>query len=641
MQVAKKPTSSARQFTEILPTRLNHIELIGLNRNSTATNVSHKLKMPGRSKKLESNVKSFETVPNPKKQALLTSKNLTTIRDKHPLWSAPSMRQQSITQMDSLRDYYHPELENEDLKTDDEEADSYIASPTRNKRRKVEKPYARRIGTRSAKRQTAKEEPSNREQKDLDVLPSAGEVAEAHTLRTKMSTAMLPPETPMSLRRKEIPSSQSPADTPFSMQSHRSLQEYARSPLKERSTNVDLSIISPIRRARWSKRLEVADSMETGDEESPVSARIGSITEPVPPIMDPEDHVEEEPQLPSRAFSIHVDDFNQRLKAAQRPVKEVQNPTQARHRHEVIDSTDEEDNDEEAEAFNAGPETQAALASTHVSQKSFRQPPDPTPPTSKPAEDEPDLAPIQRFASESPDLLNAQSPPSRESDVEDQLPMQRKKRVEFVDLPSSDPPGPATPSHLSERPSDSEEVSAQLFADLRRDTQPFGLQTESQYEKGWITYTPADDIDSDLEQLPSPPNPAEQPSSGLMTVPTHLIRPPISNPPKFYKAPVPPSQATTVDVTQPSPRNMTSSSQAVTQRSPWKLPSSSQAYPSSPPPVPPPSSSPLASRTLDPWAGYEWNGVRLTESQLLPNSLMNDSEIGPPGLSQDSWLEEL
>ncbi|KAL9132713.1 MAG: hypothetical protein Q9175_006110 [Cornicularia normoerica] len=554
------------------------------------------------------------------------------------------MRQQSITQMDALRGYYHPELENEDLKTDDEEADSYVASPTRNKRRKVtpEKPQARRIETRSAKRQAAKHHSSNQEQEDQGVLPSAGREAEARISRTRIPTAMPPPETPTSLRRKEIPSSQSPADTPLSTQSRQSLQGYTRSPLKERSTNMDLTIKTPIKGARWSKRLEVADSMETGDEESPVSVRIGLMTEPVASVISTEDPVEKEPQLRSHAFSIHVEDFNQRLKAAQRPVKEIQNSSQKRPRHEVIDSTDEEDDDEEAEAFNAGPETQAALASTDASQKSSDRPPESTLLTSKPAEDETELAPTQRNASESPDPLNAPPPPARASNVASQLPMQRPRRVEFVDLASSNPPGPNTPSNLSERHLPSEGVSARLLADHRRDTQTGGLQTESQFEKGWIIYTPANDIHSNLEPLPSsPPKPVEQPSSSLMTVPTQLIRPPISSPPKFYKAPVPPSQATTVDLTQPSPRNMPSSSKAATQRSQRKVPSPSQAYPSSPPPMPPPSSSPLTGRKLDPWAGYEWNGVRLTDSQLLPDSLLNDSGIGPPGLSQESWTEEV
>lgn len=620
--------------------------------------------MRGRPKKRKSALQSFETVPNPKKQVLLTAKNLITIRDKHPAWSEPPMRQQSITQMDALRDYYHPDLENEDLKTDDEE-DSYVASPTRSKRRKLtpEKPSARRIETRSTKRQATKIEPSIQEKEDQNILPSAGKEAKAQTLKAKMPIDMLPPRTPTSLRRREIPSSQSPAETPLSTQSCRSLQDYTRSPLKEKSTNIDLSIKSPRKGARWSKRSEVADSMETGDEDSPVAGRIGLTTEPVCPATGREGIPEEEPALPSHAFSIHVDDFNKRLEAARRPAKEIQNSSQARPRREVIDSTDEEDDDEEVEAFNAGPETQAALTSTDVSQKSSDRLPQSTSPTSKPVEDDPEGLPSERNASESPDPLSAPSPLVRESNVETQLPKERSKKVAFVDLANSDPPDPTTPSKTHMHHSDSEEVSAPLFADLRRDAQPGGVQTESQYEAGWTVYKPAEDIHSDIEPLPSPPQPFEQPSSGLMTVPTQQIRPPISSPPKFYKAPVPPSQATTVDLTQPSPRNaLPSSSQAIfTQPSPRKynddnnnnknknknkLPSpqagrSSEAFPSSPPPMPPPSSSPLASRKADPWEGFEWNGVRLTDSQLLPASLWNDSEVGPPGLSQESWGDEV
>lgn len=568
------------------------------------------------------------------------------------------MRQQSITQMDALREFYHPDLEKEDLKTDDEEEDIYVASPTRNKRRKVtpEKPSARRVETRSTKRQATKEEGSIQKQEDKDILPSAGGEAKAQTLRARMPIDMLPPKTPTSLRRREIPSSQSPAETPLSTQSRRSLQIYTRSPLKERSTNIDLSVISPMRGARWSKRLEVADSMETGDEDSPVATRIGLTTGH--PATDREDIPEKEPSLPSHPFSIHVDDFNQRLKEAQRPVKEVQNSSQARPRHEVIDSTDEEDDDEEADAFNAGPETQAALASTDVSQKSSGGLPESTPPTSKSTDYDPECLPSERNASESADIMNDPSPTAGESNVETQVPKEKSKKVEFVDLASSDPPDPTTPSKTHTHHSDSEEASAQLFADLRRDVQPGGLQTESQYEAGWTVYTPAEDIHSDPDILPSSPLPIEQPSSGLMTVPTQQIRPPISSPPKFYKAPVPPSQATTVDVTQPSPPHaLPLSSQAIsTQSSPLnnntgkkkkkKSPSprearSSQAFPSSPPPMPPPSSSPLTSRKADPWEGFEWNGVRLTDSQLLPASLWNDSEVGPPALSQDSWNEEV
>lgn len=48
--------------------------------------------------------------------------------------------------------------------------------------------------------------------------------------------------------------------------------------------------------------------------------------------------------------------------------------------------------------------------------------------------------------------------------------------------------------------------------------------------------------------------------------------------------------------------------------------------------MPPSRSSPLESgKVADMWVGFEWNRVRLTDSQLLPESLMNDSYFGPPG----------
>ncbi|KAG8532938.1 uncharacterized protein KY384_002816 [Bacidia gigantensis] len=78
---------------------------------------------------------------------------------------------------------------------------------------------------------------------------------------------------------------------------------------------------------------------------------------------------------------------------------------------------------------------------------------------------------------------------------------------------------------------------------------------------------------------------------------------------------VPSSQATTVAGTQPYLKN------------------SLQNIPSSQPSVPPPMSSPAANRPYaeDVQRQYEWNAEdRVTDSQLLPESLMNDSLIGPP-----------
>lgn len=623
---------------------------------------SHNYKMPGRQTKRKSTDRIYKTVPNLKQSRIGLSPS-RTIRDRHPTWSAPIMRQQSITQMDVLRDYYHPEHQNEDLMTDDEGKDSYLASPTRNKRQKValEKPQPCRIETRSAKRQTAEEEPASQAKKEQNDPSNPRGEAESQVSRPRMPTAMLPPKTPMSSRRKEIPSSQSPADTPLSVHSRHSLQDFTRSPLKERSTNMNVPIKSPQRGAARSKRLEVADSMETEDEDSPISVKVGLTIEAVGPTAEPEDMRENEPLISSNPSAVHVNDFNQRLKAAQRPVQEIQSSSQARLRREVIDSTDEED-DEAVGGFDVGRETQAALASTDVSQKSTNanRPAESTPPITKPAEEAPELGAIEGTAPPLPEPPNAPSPPTKESKLEDRLQIQEPKKVDFNNLASSDPSEPTEPSHLSSRPSAAEDVSAKLLANLHRDTQPGGLQTESQYEKGWTTYTPADDTDMDIHSDdleppsssldPKPMIEESQPSPDhLLTVPTQFIRPAFSSPPKFYKAtplplpvPVPPSQATTVDVTQPSP---SSYKLAATPSSSTQLPPPPPPTSSPPPPIPPPSSSsPAKAAAADPWEGYVWDGRRLTDSQLLPDGLLDDSQGGllPPleEGSQENWGQE-
>ena len=57
--------------------------------------------------------------------------------------------------------------------------------------------------------------------------------------------------------------------------------------------------------------------------------------------------------------------------------------------------------------------------------------------------------------------------------------------------------------------------------------------------------------------------------------------------------------------------------------------------------MPPSRSSPLESgKVADMWVGFEWNRVRLTDSQLLPESLMNDSYFGPPGVLELDLSQE-
>ena len=165
-------------------------------------------------------------------------------------------------------------------------------------------------------------------------------------------------------------------------------------------------------------------------------------------------------------------------------------------------------------------------------------------------------------------------------------------------------------------PSESQAAFKQLQDELRdveHVYRPFDVQTDSQFENGWhtlqlppITTPPA----SSLHTVSSPVKPHQNSQSyedrgDMALVHANSLRV------KEEKERVPPSLHDFLQC-------------------------SSQNIPSSPPPMPLPTSSPLTTRSVkddkeDTGKIYEWNAnARLTESQLLPESLMNDSMFVPP-----------
>ena len=602
-----------------------------------------------------------------------------TIKERGPTWSAPSKFQQTITQMNPS--IYIPEPEYEGLATDDDqEQESYTASPVRRKRRKITpaKTSSRKTGTRSAQRQTITQMDPFRalyhpkiEEENLDDLedehkenkvpspmkrrkrkvsperaPSGKfrkrrlkqEVPqtehqldrgteydelqhkkESRSSKQKSSGKILPPVTPRS-QRKEIPSSQSPAETPLSMQSRRSFRAYSRSPLKERSTNFALAKTSRRNGVLWRKKVEIADSLESREDESPVLMRANtsmaaSSPENVPKFGKKFSQLPMDSTVTRTAGLEHISDKGQRHETER--IDSYRN-TLGR---EIVDSNEEDDDDD--------PDTSLARQDTLYSK---------------------DTSLTQQRASDNRrDQLRAagssSSPQSpQQSNLRNRYSAERSGSTKHIPTKSTVSPR----SILPFRRTDSEQASAQLFKDLRRVTEP-SLETESQFEAGWNTYHPPANDDDSPSHLLSSPTPIESLSSASMTVPTQLLPPRTTaestqrNPSTQLKLPVPPSQATTTDTTQPSPRRMPSSQFLP---SPCKLPAFSKAaaFPSSPPPMPPPSSSLVAeSMAAHPGMEFQWNGVRLTDSQLLPESLMNDSLIGPVGgfgLSQESMEEE-
>ncbi len=580
--------------------------------------------MPSRPKKPRPKGQVYETTPNVNQVHFAARKR--TIKDRTPSWSASSKYQQTITQMNPFYEMYHPGAEKEDLEYYDEEEKTYVASPLGRKRRKITpgKPPACKIETRNARRRVVKVEEPKQDVGELEEeqLKLPGRKAKAKPSKPQTPAAMMPPpETPRSKRKKEIPSSQSPADTSLSTQSRRSIREQSFSPLKNRSTNIMLPPASQRKGPRWTKKLEIADSMETEEGDSPLLSRVSSkislaSRETAP--FEVED-AGEAVQQPSNVPTTVINDAKEFPESSQRQAPGNENASLEPINREVLDSDADDDSDDGE--FDTGLETQATLASIDFSLPNSNQrhafglfP-------SELVEFEPEGIESQMS---SPNLLEAEYP------MEDQ----KVEASNSNDEISSDP---------QRQDSQSEGASAQLHNDLRRATQAGGLETESQFENAWKPYHPANltNLESDPEDVLSSPELIQHTLSTPMTVPIQLLpsRPTINSAP--LKLPVPPSQATTVDITQSPPRKMASSSHRLSSQG--KMPSSSQVFRSSPPPLAPPTSSPSTSRrACDPWAGFEWNGVRLTDSELLPESLLDDSQLGPPlDLTQESLDDEL
>lgn len=524
-------------------------------------------------------------------------------------------QRQTITQMVPFHALYHPEIEEEDLDDlGDEHKEKDVPSPMKRRKRKVspEKAPSGKIRKRRLKREVSQMEHQLGGGTECDERQHK---REGRSPKQKSSGEILPPVTPRSQRKKEIPSSQSPADTPFSVQSRRSFRIYSRSPLKERSTNLTLAKTSCRDGARWRKKAEIADSLESREDESPVLMRASTSMAASGP-ENTSEFGEIFSQLPMDNTITRTAGLDYIADKGQRQETERRDSSRDTLAREIVDS-DEEDDDVDPDA------SLAEQATLHSKDTRLIQ---------------------QRAPDHQEDRLRAagfsSSPQSQQqSNLRNRHSIEGSGLTKHVSMKPTFSPPLIPPFHRT----DSEQASAQLFQDLHRVTEPT-LETESQFEAGWNSYHPSANDDDSLPNLLSSPTPNESSSSVPMTVPTQLLPSHTTadltqpNDSPQLKLPVPPSQATTTDATQPSPRKMPSSQFFP---SPRKLPASSKAaaFPSSPPPMPPPSSSLVA----DPGMGFQWNGVRLTDSQLLPESLLNDSLIGPVrgfGLSQESLEEE-
>ncbi|KAL8705996.1 MAG: hypothetical protein Q9225_007992 [Loekoesia sp. 1 TL-2023] len=523
--------------------------------------------------------------------------------------SKPTPEQQTITQMDPFKEQLYLAGNNEGL---EEEYVPVAETPRRRKRRKTTSltPIASTVQTRNSRKKVAK----------ADVKRVAMETLELHdqnisgvdqgtntSLPESQDIRIPPPQTPKRIRKRVVPSSQSPAETPLSIHSKRNTRDKNITPLGERSVNTPSRnrLSSRKKTVQWAPKLEVADSTSMEDEDSELL---------FPPIACNRlsGNTAKKPSSPQLQISCEPS-----KKATKSPQTNRQGSDSKSMKRKATIADSE---DEDSTLLNRSPEKENKGQSQGFDSTNSS--------TSKTDVSGP------RTASDHQPM----SKPSRDSSQED-----LKRETSFGIVPTQlihQPPESlhSALEHITKQSqyqsqkhsSDSEEVSAQLKNGLLRSSspaplhQPPALETESQFENAWREFTPP--------QLDLEDDQTLEPAAEELTLPT------LPNPNQNHSStdlpPIPPSQATTTDITQPTPHQS-------------RVDSDPQLLVSSPAQHPPPfsSSSPFHTRK-DPapttFMGYQgWNGIRMTDSQLLPHSLLNDSlELPPMFREEELELEE-
>ncbi|KAL8931495.1 MAG: hypothetical protein Q9211_006920 [Gyalolechia sp. 1 TL-2023] len=531
-------------------------------------------------------------------------------------------QKQTITQMDPFKQQIYPP---EDV---GDRADDHVLVPATVPSRKKRKstsitPTASTVQTRSSKRMSGGSSvdmeakvPSDLHKQDTsDADPEA-----ATLLPESQDLQMPPPKTPRRPGKKVVPSSQSPAETPISTHGRRKEKDQNVTPLGERSVNTPSKsrLFNRRKSVQWAPKLVVADSTNWEDEDSETL---------FPPIVRnrPSEQKLLSPQLrspsnqPMPRTPSSVERFLNNLFRSPHLSPRRPNSRTIQRKATIADSEDEGNSlsSGSPEQTNNSPSRKPdrPRPSRNVSDKSGP----PTPPnhqtqdTQRSRRSPQDVQRETSFGAIPTQLVHPQNenaPPAFEHTTTH---------------------GQDTPNKHS---SDTEEASAQLENELLQSSspvparQPPVLETESQFDNAWRELTPPQ---LDLEDEHAIEQPAEP------TLPT--IPPPTRNgqPTDLPTLPpIPPSQATTTDITQATPHRT-------------RLNNDSRTLVSSPAQHPQPflssSSSPFRPRKEQApttFMGYQgWNGVRMTDSQLLPQSFLDDSlELPPMFGDEDLDLEE-
>lgn len=538
----------------------------------------------------------------------------------------------TITQMDPFRQQIYSDEHH--LHSDTEPPDP----PSRRKKRKSTSttPVARTVQTRSAKKRAAEADA----QKGLESSPSEDEhqpsIARAPPLPESQDMTMPPPNTPTTVRRKVIPSSQSPADTPISARKRSSRNIQDITPLKERSVNTPSKSQATSRRKSvlWAPKLEVADSTDVENEESesffPLIVRshpttINRTLAPQPQITREHSH-SKTPTDPPLADNTKIE--------TSLPVLPGERSLRIIKRKGTIADSDDDAVD---------PASQSSRRA--IDDEKYRSP-------SAPRSSE---NPRNASATKSLNFQNqgsvGQAPFSCDDDDDDSDSFETVSTQLLLQPTRQTNPRPNPMTALrQDQDSDPSLISDEAATRLAHEVSQFSsptrvqrgpvLETESQFEKAWRDYTPPLENDGDTSKTDvdavTVDTPTHEPSLPLVNRRTNTD----SSTDLQLLPPIPPSQATTTDTTQASLRHTQIPQQTPVRNAQLQIRSSPsqqrQALSSSSP------FHTRKGRAADTYMGYQgWNGVPMTESQLLPDSLLNDSLGLPllPGMEEELELE--
>ena len=590
--------------------------------------------MPAKQRRRPPQERVYEAIQQPQ-QVHFTPPNQAIVRKNRPI-STPRTKQQTLTQIDFVS---RPIPRNEalDLQYLEEER------PRERKRRKTvhDESSVSRVQTRSAKRRAMKEEQQD-EIKLQNVIhapqkePQIATAAMDHAL-------MPPPKTPCTIRRTEVPSSISPVVTPLSTKSRRARDSFSRSPLKERSTNIGNPQYpaSELLNTTWKPKLEVCDSFDSENWGSESSNQVSSFarkSEASPRSLgNPSKEHTTSSSFEERTTTGILSEYGE--------IPQMGQATQT-FKSEIADSDEDEEEDDigdyDMNEFDIGAETQFAMTYSGGSQNLFMDPEQtssseavyrtaknralPTHPESPP-HNEANSSTISRGSPKTP-----RASQYVENKTDNSLPTPFSG-VEIL-------PDPLFMSRVKQSPSphplsDSQQASRQLNTDLRCLTQPPQyiptIESDSQFENAFRNYSPPnliqdseeeeDDDDEVRVKSVSEPEEIEEPSLSHSSYHRASSLPPLDLVPIVQ---VPSSQATTVDMTQLPPSA--------------RFSRCSQNVHSAPALT---SSSPLRDTTRSSQIEVDWDGKHLTDSQLLPESLMNDSLRPAPFWQEEDEIEDV